>query len=45
MECILYSYEKSYTIGEVVRTQTGLKSGTSVKFGFYYQAREIEGSS
>lgn len=38
-------YEKSYTIGEVVRKQTGLKSGTAVKFEFYYRGRKIEGGT
>ncbi|AWW28886.1 hypothetical protein DN752_01365 [Echinicola strongylocentroti] len=39
------SYEKNYTIGEVVRKATGLKSGTAIKFEFYYQGRKIEGGT
>ncbi|UJP66349.1 hypothetical protein [Mongoliitalea daihaiensis] len=39
------SYEKLYTVGEVIGKSSGLKSGTSVQFQFMHNGKRIEGSS
>ena len=39
------SYEKFYTIGSVIRKQTGLKSGTVAKFTYFYEGKKYEGGT
>jgi hypothetical protein len=39
------SYKKYYTIGSVIRKETGLKSGTVAKFTYFYEGKKYEGGT
>ena len=46
LRCFYYSsYDKLYTVGIVEKKQTGLKSGTVVKFNYSYNDRKYEGGT